>query len=361
MEENRISKPAPTAGPSVGIAPLSSRRQKADTSIQFSSALLELDCAREAEIIQAWIREQVCRRFKKKGAVIGLSGGLDSSVVAALAVRALGEDRVLGLLMPERDSSPNTLPLSQAIARHLNIKVVHEDITGALQALGCYERRDEAIKLVIPEYGPDWKSKMVLPNILDDGQYRVFCVVAQSPDGPVIEKRVTLDSYLGIVAATNFKQRTRKMLEYYHADRMNFAVVGTPNYLEYNLGFFVKLGDGAADLKPIAHLYKTQVYHMADFLQLPLAIRTQQPTTDTYSLFQTQEEFYFSLPYHNMDLILYGKENGFSAAEISTQVKLSPTQVERVFQDIEAKNRVGNYLHAGPAVLFGPERLPNNA
>jgi NAD+ synthase len=297
------------------------------------------------------MREHVLKNFKKKGVVLGLSGGIDSSVVAGLAVRALGKDRVFGLLMPERDSSSDTLPISKGLADHLGIKFAHEDITGMLEAAGCYRRRDDAIRLVVPQYGPGWKSKIVLPNILREDEFRLFSIIVQSPDGKQSEVKLTMEAYFGIVAATNFKQRVRKMLDYYHADRLNFAVAGTPNRLEYDQGFFVKLGDGAADVKPIAHLYKTQVYAMARFLKLPDAICNRGPTTDTYSLPQTQEEFYFSVPYEKMDLILYGKNHGVSPAEIAPAVGLKPEQVERVFRDIEAKRKFAQYLHAPPVLI----------
>ena len=320
-------------------------------TIPFCAESLRLECAHEAERICAVMSEHVLRRFKKKGVVVALSGGIDSSVVGALSVRALGRERVLGLLMPERDSGPETLPLSQQLASHLGIKTVHEDITGILEAVGCYRRRDDAIRLVVPEYGPGWKSKIVLPSVLADDQYRLFSVIAQSPSGQRAEARLTLEAYLGIVAASNFKQRTRKMLEYYHADRLNYAVTGTPNRLEYDQGFFVKLGDGAADIKPIAHLYKTQVYQMAEYLQLPEVIRNRPPTTDTYSLPQSQEEFFFSVPYGKMDVILFGKNQGASPAEVGGVVGLTAEQVERVFVDIESKRRAALYLHASPVLV----------
>jgi NAD+ synthase len=321
------------------------------TTTLFSADSLKLDYVREADRIAAAMREHVLRRFRKKGVVVAMSGGIDSSTVAALSVRALGPERVLGLLMPERDSSSDTLPLSQQLARHLGIEAVHEDISGILEAAGCYRRRDEAIRLVVPEYGPGWKSKIVLPNVFDEDQFRLFSIVVQSPAGRQTEARLTMEAYFGIVAATNFKQRTRKMLEYYHADRLNYAVTGTPNRLEYDQGFFVKLGDGAADIKPIAHLYKTQVYQMARFLKLPEAICSRQPTTDTYSLPQSQEEFYFSVPYDKMDLILCGKNQGLAPAEVAPAVGLTAEQVERVFRDIEAKRRVAQYLHAPPVLI----------
>jgi NAD+ synthase len=318
-----------------------------------SEELLKIDCGRETDRIVGVMREQVLSRFKKRGVVVALSGGIDSSVVAALAVRAYGPKRVFGLLMPERDSSPETLSLSRDLTRHLGIEFVHEDITGILDAVGCYRRRDEAIKIVCPEYGPGWKSKIVLPKVLEDDQYRIFSVVVESPSGERSEARLTLAAYLGIVAATNFKQRTRKMLEYYHADRLNYAVTGTPNRLEYDQGFFVKLGDGAADIKPIAHLYKSQVYQMAEFLQLPEDIRKRPPTTDTYSLPQSQEEFYFSLPYDKMDLVLFGKNQGATAAEVGGAMGLPAEQIERVYRDIESKRRVASYLGAPPVLVEG--------
>lgn len=317
----------------------------------FNSAILKLDCEKEADRIGVVLREAVFRRFKKKGVVVAMSGGIDSSVVAGLSARALGKDRVFGLLMPERDSAAETLPLSRGLADHLGIEYAQEDISAVLEAVGCYRRRDEAIRRVVPDYGPGCKSKIVLPPVVEDDKYRVFSVVVQYPDGRVTETRLDLPAYLGTVAATNFKQRCRKMLEYYHADRLNYAVSGTPNRLEYDQGFFVKLGDGAADVKPIGHLYKTQVYEMARFLGLPDAICSRPPTTDTYSLPQSQEEFYFSLPYHKMDLVLYGKNHGFNAAEIGLAVGLTPEQVERVFRDIDGKRRVARYLHAAPVLV----------
>lgn len=317
----------------------------------FTSDLLKLECDKEVSRIAAMLTETVTRRFRKKGVVVAMSGGIDSSVVAALSVRALGKDRVFGLLMPERDSAGETLPLSKGLAEHLGIDYAHEDISTVLEAAGCYRRRDEAIRRIVPDYGPGWKSKLVLPPVVEDQRYRLFTVVIQNPGGVVSEHRLDLPAYLGIVAATNFKQRTRKMLEYYHADRLNYAVAGTPNRLEYDQGFFVKLGDGAADVKPIAHLYKTQVYQLAGFLQLPESIRSRPPTTDTYSLPQSQEEFYFSLPYNKMDLVLFGKNNGYPASAIGPCVGLTAAQVERVFRDIDGKRRVATYLHAGPVVV----------
>jgi NAD+ synthase len=316
----------------------------------FSIDALKIDYDKEAQKV-AQVLHQSLKQFRKKGVVVALSGGIDSSVVGGLCVRALGKDRVFGLLMPEKDSSSETLKLSRLIAEHLGIQMAHEDITDILEAVGCYRRRDEAIKGIIPEYGPDYKCKIVLPGVMDEDTYRIFSVIVQSPDGKQIKARLTPQAYLGIVAATNFKQRTRKMLEYYHADRLNYAVTGTPNRQEYDQGFFVKLGDGAADIKPIAHLYKTQVYQMARFLGLPDEICNRPPTTDTYSMAQSQEEFYFSVPYDKMDLCLYGKNHGISPGDVATASGLTAQQVERVYNDIDSKRNTTRYLHSPPIMV----------
>jgi NAD+ synthase len=323
------------------------------TVTTFSHDVLRIDTAREADRICAWIKATVNDVIKRRGAVVALSGGIDSSVVGALCVRALGAQHVFGLLMPERDSSQETHVTSRLIATHLGIEFTLEDISATLDAFGCYQRRDQAIRSVVPEYGPGWKHKIVLPSVTASDIYRVFSVVAQSPDGREVKQRLPVEAYLQIVAATNFKQRTRKTLEYYHADRLNYIVSGTPNLLEYDQGFFVKLGDGAADIKPIAHLYKSQVYQMAEYLGVPEDIRRRQPTTDTYSLPQSQEEFYFSLPYDQMDLCVYARNHNVPPADVGAALGLSAAQVERVFRDIDSKRRVANYLHLAPQLLSG--------
>lgn len=317
----------------------------------FSAEVLKINPADTASRIENAIRTTVHREFKRRGAVVALSGGIDSSVVAALCARALGSDRVLGLFLPEADSSDDSLRLGRLIADRLNIRAVVEDITPILEAAGCYRRRDEAIRTLIPEYGDGYKCKIVLPDLLDAARYTVYSVVVESPAGIQTRVRLTAEAYLGIVAATNFKQRTRKMMEYYYADRCFYAVAGTPNRLEYDQGFFVKNGDGSADFKPIAHLYKSEVYQLAEYLDIPEEIRQRPPTTDTYSLEQSQEEFYFSLPYNKMDLCLCGKNNGVPAAEVAAAAELTPEQVERVYQLIDAKRSATHYLHQPPVLV----------
>ncbi len=318
-----------------------------------SKDVLTIDAAREADRICAWIEKTVHQDMKRRGVVVGLSGGIDSSVVGALSVRALGPDHVFGLQMPERDSSAETHETSGLITKSLGITSAFEDITAVLDAFGCYRRRDDAIRSVLPEYGEGWKHKIVLPSVTASDSYRVFSVVAHTPEGTELKRRLPVEAYLEIVAATNFKQRTRKTFEYFHADRLNYVVAGTPNLLEYDQGFFVKLGDGAADIKPIAHLYKSQVFQLAEYLGVPDAIRSRRPTTDTYSLPQSQEEFYFSLPYDQMDLCLYARNNGVSAAEVGATLGLSEEQIARVFRDIDSKRQFAHLLHLAPQLVPG--------
>lgn len=315
----------------------------------FSARVLEMDLEAEADRIGAEMRRIVSRELKRRGVVVALSGGIDSSCVAALSVRALGKDRVFGLHMPERDSSSETLGYSQAVSDALGIESTVEILTPILTGLRCYERQDEAVREVFPEYSHGWKFKIVLGGVGEG--YNVYSVVVQKPDGTTERRRLPPKAYLQIVAATNFKQRTRKMLEFYHADRLHYATTGTPNRLEYDQGFFVKNGDGAADIKPIAHLYKTQVYAMARHLGLPERVCQRAPTTDTYSLPQGQDEFYFSLPYAQMDLCLWGKNHGVSPVEVATALGLTAAQVEWVYRDIDQKRTTTRYMHLPPVLV----------
>jgi NAD+ synthase len=320
-------------------------------AVGLSAAVLRLDAAAEAERITSTIREQVCRKLRRRGAVLGVSGGIDSSVCLALCAKAFGAEGVLALLMPETDSDPESLRLGKLAAGRFGVKYVVEDIAPMLRGAGCYQRRNEFIRRVVPEFGDDWKCKIVLQGASTGSAYNVFKLVVQSPQGMLQEARLPLDAYLGIVAATNMKQRTRKQIEYYHADRLNYAVVGTPNRLEYDQGFFVKNGDGAADIKPIAHLYKTQVYALAEELNVPEEIRRRPPTTDTYSLAQSQEEFYFALPYDRMDLCLWGLNHRVDPTEVAASMGCSSSQVEAVYRDIESKRRATAYQQTRPLLV----------
>jgi NAD+ synthase len=317
-------------------------------SAQLETAL-QFDSAAEQARIEKGMRD-ILRDFRKRGCVVAISGGIDSSVCAALSVGAVGARRVFGLLLPERDSSGASTSRGEMLARHLGIEFEVHDIEPTLAAIGCYARRDDAIRSVVPDFGADWKQKIVITGGTD-GQFNHFKLVVQSPKGVTSEYRLPLQAYLQIVAATNYKQRIRKTIEYFHADRLNYAVVGTPNRLEYDQGFFVKNGDGSADLKPIARLYKTQVYEMAHKLGLPAEICSATPTTDTYSLPQGQDEFYFALPYREMDLALWGFEHQIPPDRLAEAIGTTTERAEFVYKDIQAKRRAAAFLGAAPALV----------
>lgn len=324
---------------------------------QLSAAVLHLDEAAEVEFIAQRLRELLRGELRRRGLVVAISGGIDSSVSAALAVQAVGPERVYGLLLPERDSAVSSQMRGEILAQHLGIAYTVQDIAPVLEAIGCYRWRDEAIREVFPEYGAGWKNKIVIAGGAQ-GRFNHFQLVVQSPAGELRQERLPLKQYLQIVAATNYKQRIRKTIEYFHADRLNYAVVGTPNRLEYDQGFFVKNGDGAADLKPIAHLYKSQVYALARHLQLPPEICSAVPTTDTYSLAQGQDEFYFALPYQQMDLALWAYNHGIPAQELAAGLGMEDQQAQLIYRDIEAKRHATRYLQLPPLLLQPVPEIP---
>jgi NAD+ synthase len=318
--------------------------------MQFHKDILTLDPAATTDHLVARLRHDVHRTLRRRGAVVGISGGIDSSVVLALCVQACGPQRVISLIMPDRDSSPDSIRLAQALALHYSVESIVEDITDALTGLGCYRRRDEAIARVFPGYNPaTHKVKIVLPqNVLDSDALNIFYLNIICPDGQVKSKRIPPREYLQIVAASNFKQRTRMAMLYYHAELRNYAVIGTSNKNEHDQGFFVKYGDGGADVQPIAHLYKTQVYQLARYLDVPKEIQTRPPTTDTYSAECTQEEFFFRLPFDLMDLLWYAQESNVPIADVALNMSLSEEQIQRAFRDFERKRRTTEYLRMVP-------------
>jgi NAD+ synthase len=299
------------------------------------------------------------RGLGRRGAVVAVSGGVDSGVVAALCVRAFGPAHVLCLRLPERDIGGEASDLGLELARSLGAPTVEEPITAALDALGCYRRRDEAIRMVFPDYEPGWRHKLV--RSAPSGALIVFSLVVERPDGSMERRKLPADAYRALISTTNMKQRVRKLLEYTWADRLGYAVIGTPNLLEYDQGFFVKGGDGLADVKPIARLYKTQVYALAQALGLPEAIATRPPTTETFSLPQTQEEFYFGHPHERMDLLVWGRDRGLAAEELAPRVGLDADAVTAAFWEIDRRRVATRYLHAPPVIVDAGSEAPSGA
>lgn len=317
--------------------------------MKFNKDSLKIDVARVSEDLIATIRNQVRGTLKKSGAVIGISGGLDSSVVLALCAKALGPKRVVGVMMPEKDSSPDSQTLAQNLADKFGVETVVEDITDGLEGTGCYRRRDEAIKQVFPEYDGTYKNKITIPtSILEKETFNFFNLTIENSQGETKTRRMPPSAYLKIVAASNFKQRLRMTTLYYQAEKRNYAVAGTGNKDEHCQGFFVKYGDGGADLKPIAHLFKVQVYQLAMHLGVPEEIVGRIPTTDTYSAGSTQEEFFFGLDFYRMDMLWYAMENNIPPDEAARVLNLTTQQVERGFANIQRKIDATEYLRLAP-------------
>ena len=311
----------------------------------FSSESLQLDVCEETDRIVEFLRDVVHQKLHRQGVVLGISGGVDSSVCLALCVKALGAERVVSILLPEKESSPESAILAHQLAAQFQVATITEDITAVLEGYGCYQRRDEAIQRIFPEYQPGWDVKIVLPgDLLERGTLNVFRLVVRDPSGNELSQRVPLKEYFQIVAASNFKQRTRTTFLYYHAEARNFAVIGTPNKNEHDLGFFVKHGDGGYDLAPIRHLFKTQVYQLAEYLEIPAAICDRPPSTDTYPGGGTQEEFFYRIPYRLLDTIWLGYEHGIDPSTIAASLNLTVENVDRVILDIQNKQRTTAFL-----------------
>ena len=317
----------------------------------FTKDILVIDnIGAECERIVAGIQENVLHRLHRIGGVIGISGGIDSSVSMALAAKALGTENLLGIMLPEQDSSGDSAKFAQKLADKFGVKAITENITGALQGFGCYERRDEAVKKVLPEYDPNhYKMKI---GISSSGLYTnlppLFSLTIIDNKGNEQSKRIPPNELRQIEAASNFKQRCRMSMLYYHAERLHYAVIGTPNKHEVEQGFFVKNGDGGADVMPIAHLYKTQVYQLAHYLGIPGEIIDRTPTSDTYSAEQTQEEFFFQLPFQQMDLLWYAFKNNYDPLEVGNVIGRTADEVEKVFGGFERKIKTTEYLRMPP-------------
>ncbi len=292
------------------------------------------------------LRRDVSGKLRKSGGVIGLSGGIDSSVTMALAVRALGAEKILGVMMPEKDSSPDSLDLASLLADKFNVSTLVEEITGALDGYKCYDRRDSAVKEIVPEYNPlTHKMKIGIKQSNPGSKLPpVFHLTVVNPDGSETVKRLPTKQMRIIIAASNFKQRARMSFLYFHAERLNYAVIGTPNKHEVDQGFFVKYGDGGSDVFPIGKLYKNQVYQLAEYLGIPSEIIERVPTTDTYSAEQTQEEFFYQFPFEQLDLLWYGYENNYDPAEVGKVLGFTANEVSMISMNFERKNDTTSYL-----------------
>ena len=317
---------------------------------KFTKDLLRVEAEKEIDVISQKLKKDILKTTRRNGAIVGISGGIDSSVTLALTVKAIGANNVIGIMLPEKDSSDDSKKLALSLADRLGIKTLEENITAALEGFKCYERRDEAVRVVFPEYDPHTYTMKIGVNAIADNPNLppVFSVSIIDQDGNVKTNRLQLREYLQVVAASNLKQRCRMSMLYYHAERMHYAVIGTPNKHEVEQGFFVKHGDGAADIMPIAHLYKTQVYQLARHLNIPEEILERTPTSDTYPAEQTQEEFFFQIPFAEMDLLWYAYENNYTPAEVAGVMEKTEQEVKAIFQNFARKQKTTAYLRMSP-------------
>ncbi len=317
--------------------------------MKFSKDLIKLDCKKVVDDLVKSLQQQVHVDLKRQGAVVGTSGGIDSAVVAALCARAFTPEKMYGVLLPDKDSSSESKALGIELANKYGYKYEVNDVTEALRGANCYKYRDSAFQEVFPEWRDGWKAKIVLPtNILESDRINVYRLAIESPQGEKKEKRLPLKAYLQIVAASNMKQRIRMLTLYYHAEARNYAVIGTANKNEYDQGFFVKYGDGGVDVKPIAKFYKTQIFQLADYLEVPKSICSRTPTTDTYPDEVSQEEFFYGLKFLTMDLLWFGKEEGYPIEDVAKEMGLKVEQVARVWKDLDQKKRTTEYLRMAP-------------
>jgi len=325
--------------------------------MQFDKNILKIDVPAEVNRICDFIREQT-GLFKRDGALVGLSGGVDSAVASSLCVKALGKENVLGVLLPEKDSSSISEDYALRQADRLGMRTKTFNITPALEGLETYRTRDSYIKATIPEYTPECKAIITLPaDLLVRDAYNVYNLTIDDGKGNVKSARLGKESFRGIIAATNTKQRMRMVQLYYYAEINNYLVCGTTNRSEDVQGFFVRYGDGGVDIEPIAHLYKTQVYYLAEYLGVTREIIERTPTPDTFNGVHSDEDFYFRIPYAKLDPLLYAWENNVPVQEVCEAMSLSEAQVKRAFRDFNAKANATKYLHSMPPAPVAASQL----
>lgn len=314
----------------------------------FNRDVLKIDPAMELEKLSKFIVDQVNVAFHRKGVIVGLSGGIDSAMIAAVCVHALGKEKVIGLILPEKESNPISSEYAFKHAGELGIEHRQVDITPTVDSVVNYKWRDEFIQKLVPEYRPGYRYNITLPtDLLERASFNFYLLQVQMPDGEIKKKRMNLDEFRAITSFANIKIRSRMLHLYAEAERRNLIVVGTTNRTEYILGDFCKYGDGGTDIEPITHLYKNQIYQLADYLKVIPEIIDRQPSPDTFSLPVSDQEFFFRIPFDKLDHLLYAWEHKVSEDEAAGVLDLSEDAVKRAYKDFTSKYRATAHLREG--------------
>ena len=300
--------------------------------------------------ITEFIKEEVFEIFQKKGVVIGMSGGIDSAVTAALCAKSIGSEKVLGLILPEKESDPKSQELAQLIAKKFNIETKPIDITNILESFGVYHNKEKIVKEKFPNFNEKCKYRVIVPSKMENNIGIPFLEILDDENN-LHKLKISSFDFLNLTAATSIKHRVRMTMLYYYAEKNNFTVIGTTNKTEYLQGYFVKYGDGGSDIEPLIHLYKSQIYQLAEKLQLPEEIIKQEASPDVWSFTTNDEEFFYAVPYNVVDLILYARENNFSVEEILKHSKLSPKKIEMLIQFQNQKENKSKHMRENPHAI----------
>jgi NAD+ synthase len=321
--------------------------------MKFEKVLPPVDLNEEIDFIVEFIKDQVRNEYKRDGIVVGLSGGVDSAVTAALSLKAVGEANIISLIMPEKESNPISSSLALEMAEKFNIKHITKDITPVLDGFGAYAARDEIVKRYFPEYDGTQKWKLVQPgSFLEKDSFNFYSLKLETAEGPK-SKRLKPRDLRAITGATDLKQRTRMATLYQVAEAENYVVAGTTNLSETALGFYVKYGDGGVDIEPLSYLYKTYVFQIAEHLGVPAGIVERLPSPDTFSAEVADDEFFFRLPYDKLDLFLWAMRDNVPADAVSKTLGVDIDKVSRILGDLKHKQEISGHLRRMPA---GPDR-----
>lgn len=304
------------------------------------------------EKLTVFIKETVSHQFRKEGIVIGVSGGLDSAVVSALSVAALGPDRVFGMILPEKESSPSSRELGIDLCEALKIRYEEVPITPMLESFNIYSRKEALIRELFPQYDPAIHTTSLSrpPMITAEKVLNIPSLILLKKREVVSTKRLSAAQFFNILSLQNVKQRTRMIVEYMFAEKMNYAVCGTTNKTELLTGFFVKYGDGGVDLEPIANCYKLQVYKLAELLHIDARIIYRAPSPDTWSHFTSDEEISLRVPYNILDQLLYAEENHLPKEIVQQSTKLDMEHLEWTNKHILSLKNAARILQLSPPV-----------